>query len=77
MHRQKYSKNKKPKLFILLKKYFFLEYDMRKMVDHDTKKTTKKFLKSSNVEIKRMKFCNSKETIDLINVDIEKNIDIL
>ena len=50
---------------------------MGKMADHDMKKTTKKFLKSSNVEIKRMKFCNSKETIDLINVDIEKNIDIL
>lgn len=38
MYRQKYSKNRKSVLFYPNKKYFFLEYHVVEMAEHDTKR---------------------------------------
>ena len=55
-HRQKYAKNKKKtksaRLFLPIKKYLFLEYDMVKMIEYKT--FLKVFFKFANVKIKKV-----------------------
>ena len=56
-HRRKYAKKTKKKtksaiLFLPIKKYLFLEYDMVKMIEYKT--FLKIFFKFSNVKIKKV-----------------------
>ena len=56
-------------LFLPMRKYLFLEYDMVKMTEYKT--FLKVFFKSGNVKIKKVKSHCSKEEINLVDVDIE------
>ena len=50
LHRQTYSK-KDPYYFILLRKYFSLDFDILGMDEHKMNKTTKEFLKFSDIKL--------------------------
>lgn len=58
------SKIKKPAFSILLKKYFFTEYDITEMAGQ--------FLKFGTAKIKNIKFLSSKHPFNVSDVDIEK-----
>ena len=68
---QKTNKQKESAiLFLPMKKYLFLEYDMVKMTGYKT--FLKVFFKSGNVKIKKVNSHRSKEEINLVDVDIKK-----
>ena len=70
MQKTKKKTKKNAILFLPMKKYLFLEYDMVKMTGYKT--FLKVFFKFGNVKIKKLNSHCSKEEINLVDVHIEK-----